>query len=280
MGRVRRLTYAGAYYHVICRGINKRNIFLDVKDYDFYLHKVEKYSEEYVADILAFSLIPNHIHLQIHTPEDTLSQMMKPLNSSYATYFNRKYDRTGSLFQDRFKSIIVDKNEYLLELNRYIHLQALKAEIVQNLGDYPWSSYREYIGSSNQFPWVKKDTVLSQFRNIREFISFTKEGLRGKLLVVTRVKIGYFYVNQDFVERIGERLDNRRRPKKAKGRRKGEWHKTPLFSEKKIINGTLSYYGIKRITNINSYSDKESSRIRKVLIYLLKKYAQLNRNYY
>ena len=79
MGRIRRLTYAGAYYHVINRGINRRKIFLDVKDYRNYLHRVRRYSDEYEAHILAFGLMPNHTHLQIHTPGDTLSQMMKSL---------------------------------------------------------------------------------------------------------------------------------------------------------------------------------------------------------
>jgi len=84
MGRVRRLTYAGAYYHVISRGINGRKIFLEMNDYRYYLHRLRRYSNEYEAYTLTFGLMPNHIHLQIHTHGDTLSQMMKPLNSSNA----------------------------------------------------------------------------------------------------------------------------------------------------------------------------------------------------
>jgi len=274
MSRVRRLTYAGAYYHVINRGINGIEIFHTPKDFNYYLKRVKKYSKEYGVDILAFALMPNHIHLLIHTPKDTLSRMMKSLNTSYVVYFNKKYDRNGPLFQGRFKSIIVDKDAYLLEVTRYIHLQALRAGIIQNLGDYPWTSYREYVKKSNQYPWLKKESILSQFKSKNAFLTFTLEGLKEKSLPITAGEIGYFYSKPEFVERVEAHLNERKTQKKRKGRRKGDWRRCPEFPEGEIIDVTLSYYGLNKITGIESHL-KDKVRIRKVLTYLLKKYAGL-----
>jgi putative transposase len=105
----------------------------------------------------------NHYHLLIETPGANLSQIMHHINSAYTMYFNVKYERAGHLFQGRYKAILVDVDEYAKELSRYIHLNPVRAGIVDDPEDYPWSSYSFYIGKQKSPKWLVKDFILSFF---------------------------------------------------------------------------------------------------------------------
>jgi hypothetical protein len=105
----------------------------------------------------------NHYHLLLETPAGNLSQIMQHINSAYTTYFNIKRKRAGHLFQGRYKAILVEADEYATELSRYIHLNPVRAGIVSNPEDYPWSSYRSYIGEGNVTEWLKREFILGYF---------------------------------------------------------------------------------------------------------------------
>lgn len=136
----------GCIYHIYNRGVAKGDIFLDDKDYYGYLNRLKKFL---TTDwkILCYALMPNHVHLVIKQENDTpISDYIRSLHTSYVYYFNRKYKRVGPLFQDRFKARLVESDEYLLHLSRYIHLNPLISKYAKNTTDYKWTSYLDYIG--------------------------------------------------------------------------------------------------------------------------------------
>ncbi len=142
MPRTARITIENACYHIITRGNQKQCVFQESKDYEKYLSILTKYKEKYRFRLYCFCLMPNHVHLMIKVKNpDLLSTIMKGLNLSYTLYFNFKYDKVGHLWQDRFKSKIIEKDSYLLECITYIENNPLRASLISNLGDYAWSSY-------------------------------------------------------------------------------------------------------------------------------------------
>ena len=163
MARSLRIEYPGAHYHVINRGNAGEDIFINDRDKEKFLEYLEKAVEHYGLIIHAYCLMTNHYHLLIETPLPNLSQSIKWINVSYATYFNRKRNRRGHLFQGRFKSIIVEADEYLKPLSRYIHLNPIRAKMVEKLDAYSWSSYPNYVGKRKSLNGLETDWVLSLF---------------------------------------------------------------------------------------------------------------------
>lgn len=161
----REITFSpGEYYHIYCRGNEKRNIFLDHSDYERFLTRMKEYKAKHYISIICYCLMPNHFHLLIRqNTKKSLSTFMHRLTVSYSMYFNKRYNRVGHLFQGNFKAKIITKNEYLLHLSRYIHLNPL--EIVNSISElevYSWSSYREYL-NKNKEEICEKGIILQQF---------------------------------------------------------------------------------------------------------------------
>ncbi|MFQ5903814.1 MAG: transposase [Candidatus Binatia bacterium] len=151
MGRPLRIEYPGALYHITSRGIERRRIFLGNSDRVKFLEILEDYHERYGILIHSYVLMDNHYHLVLETPRGNLLKVMHGINGGYTGYFNRRYGRAGHLFQGRYKGILVDKNPYLLQLSRYVHLNPVTAEIVEGPGTYRWSSYGGYISKRKEF---------------------------------------------------------------------------------------------------------------------------------
>ena len=123
----------------------------------------------------------NHYHLLVETPDANLSKGMRQLNGVYTQWFNRKHRRVGHLFQGRYKAILVDKDAYLLELSRYIILNPIRAHMVDNLSEWPWSSWRFVMGETEAPAWLAIDTMLLQFSKYkaiarRKFAQFVEQG--------------------------------------------------------------------------------------------------------
>lgn len=167
MPRPIRIEYEDACYHIISRGNEKQAIFIENSDYKQFLRIVGKLYDRYKFIIYAYALMENHFHLLVETPLGNLSPIMRELNGIYAAYFNHRYDRVGHLFQGRYKSILVDKENYLLELTRYIHLNPVRAKIVDIPEKYKWSSLKYYLGDNN-IKWLSKDLVLNYFKSSNE----------------------------------------------------------------------------------------------------------------
>lgn len=151
MPRGPRIAFENAFFHVFNRGLNKEKIFIDASDYQKFLQRLEELStsDNFDHTIYAYVLMSNHFHLLIQTRKTPISKIMTSLLTSYSMYFNRKYDRVGTLFQNRFKSKLCDKDSYFLGASRYIHLNPIEAGLSSDLKNYPWSSYQEIFGLSD-----------------------------------------------------------------------------------------------------------------------------------
>ncbi len=167
---------SGNYYHIYNRGINRENIFFEKDNYIFFLKQLRKYFFPDTASIVAYCLMPNHYHLLIFLKQTNLAQTMQKFTLSYAKAINKKFARVGSLFQGPFKAVQVNKDEYLLHLSRYIHLNPVQANLVRKPEDWVFSSYRDYIGLRNG-TLIDNDVVMSQFANKIEYKKFA-EGFR------------------------------------------------------------------------------------------------------
>lgn len=145
--RTKRQFQENSFYHIITRGNNK-NIFLDKRDYLRFLKNLEKYSKKFSVRVISFALMPNHVHLLVQqTTSTAISIFMQSLTTAFVVYSNLKHRKKGHLFEGRFKSIEVTTDEYLVHLSRYIHLNPSSAQLVPQPEDYPWSSYRCYLGT-------------------------------------------------------------------------------------------------------------------------------------
>ncbi len=186
----------GEFYHIFNRGNEKQFIFKCEVDRERFLHTLLYYQVEgpkpklsqflkqpkealntskKLVQIVSFCLMNNHYHLLL-TPsrEGSVTEFMSKVGNSYTKYFNTRYNRIGTLFQAEFKSVFIETNNQLLQVNRYIHLNPLVGGLIERLEDYPWSSYLEYLGQL--FPSVCiQEPILGQFSSRREYEEFIKD---------------------------------------------------------------------------------------------------------
>jgi REP element-mobilizing transposase RayT len=184
MARQLRVEFENAFYHVTSRGNQRDKIFYDAADRERFLEILSRTKERYGFLLHAYALMDNHYHLLMETPKANLSQIMQNINTSYTVYVNRKYQRSGHLLQGRFKGIIVDKDRYLIALSRYIHLNPVRAKLVERPADYPWTSYKAFLDQKAEDSLVDTGDTLSYFskhrkRAVRAYREFV-EAAEGK----------------------------------------------------------------------------------------------------
>ena len=160
MARPLRIEYEGGVYHVTSRGNERRKIFFCKSDYEKFKSYLRQAQDKYDYLLHCYMLMTNHYHLLIETRHGNLSKIMHYINGSYTNYVNRRRGRSGHLFQGRYKAIVIDKDSYLLELSRYLHLNPVRANIVAKPEDYPYSSYRSYCFKEGE-AFVHRDLILS-----------------------------------------------------------------------------------------------------------------------
>lgn len=181
----------GQVYHIYNRGTEKRRIFEGVRDFQRFFKTLLYYqlegpkprfshfipgninlSKVKIVEIIAYCLMPNHFHLLLKANNDqAITELISKLSNSYTKYFNTKYRRVGPLLQGEFKSVLVESDEQLIHLSRYIHLNPLVSHLVKDLNDYHWFSYKEYTGLEPNGICLK-ETVLSFFKNPKEYEQF------------------------------------------------------------------------------------------------------------
>lgn len=184
MPRQSRLDAPGVLQHVIVRGIEKRKIFLDETDRHLFVTRLSTLLTATETECLAWALIPNHIHLLLRSGNGGLASFMRRLLTGYAITFNKRHNRVGHLFQNRYKSIVCEEEPYLLELVRYIHLNPLRAGIVKNMAEldrYPWSGHAALIGNQ-QVEGAATEEVLAHFgkrkkTSIVKYRQFVEDGM-------------------------------------------------------------------------------------------------------
>jgi REP element-mobilizing transposase RayT len=168
MTRPLRIHYPGAHYHVTSRGNERKNIFRDNRDREQFLSYLKSASLRYGAVIHVFCLMNNHYHLLLETPKGNLSQIMRHINGAYTNYFNVRHKRSGHLFQGRYKAILIEADSYAGELSRYIHLNPVRAGIVDLPEQYAWSSYQYYAAGKRKPEWLTVECILRYFANTTE----------------------------------------------------------------------------------------------------------------
>lgn len=164
MSRSERKRSQSGIYHIMFRGINKQTIFMDNEDYQRLLTTIARFKEISGYELYAYCIMSNHVHLLVKESGESISDALKRISSSYVFWYNKKYERCGHLFQERFKSEVVETDEYFLTVLRYIHQNPTKAGIVADIADYKWSSYMEYLGKQSI---VDVDFALDMFSPAR-----------------------------------------------------------------------------------------------------------------
>lgn len=166
MPRPLRLHVAGAFYHVTLRGNHRQNIFFKHEDRSLFNKITSEVVERFTARLHAYCLMTNHVHLLIQVGDVPLGRLMLRIAGRYARTIQRHLHTTGHLFEKRYYPLLVDADEYLLELLRYIHLNPVRARMVNEAGEYLWSSHHAYLGTRTE-PWVTTDFALAMFHSHR-----------------------------------------------------------------------------------------------------------------
>ncbi len=181
MPRAPRLKSASGIYHIMFRGINRQTIFEDDEDYVKFIETLKSYKSVSGYKVFAYCLMSNHIHILLKAEKEDLDLIIKRIAGSYVYWYNRKYYRTGHLFQDRFKSEPVEDDKYFLTVLRYIHQNPVKAGRTEDVSEYKYSSYNEYVNNRREV--IDKDFVYSIIDE-ESFIKYNNEDNEDECLEI------------------------------------------------------------------------------------------------
>lgn len=265
MARPLRVEFPGALYHVISRGIEGRNIFLNKRDRQKFAGYLKENLERYEMKLYAYVFMNNHYHLLVETVNPNLSKFMHSLNASYVVYYNRKHNRMGPLLQGRYKAILVDKEAYLLELSRYIHLNPVRAKAAMTAEEYTWSSYRTYLGmrteESVNCEWIRERFGRNWRKKYKRFVGEKPD--QGDPL--RNMKAGFILGSEAFIKVV-----------KKKASLHG--HKTEIPSSKALTNPSMNEV-VEKTSRFFGISQEEILRRRrsflprKIALYLTRRHT-------
>jgi putative transposase len=219
MARPLRIQFENAYYHATCRGNSGQEIFSTDADRSRFLDLLERSNDVYQTEILAYVLMSTHFHLLVKTPLGNLQEFMRHFNISYTSYYNWKHDRRGHLYQGRYKALLVDADNYLQEVSRYVHLNPMRVRLRDGmtldekrtfLRTYRWSSYEGYLSPGRRRGFIQAEEVLGYFggdtaKGRRKYEAFVMEGMSGKVASPLARGAGHGIVGaHEFVEKIRE----------------------------------------------------------------------------
>lgn len=267
MARQLRIEYEGAFYHVTSRGNQKARIFWDDKDRIEFRKILKRTKERYGYFLHAYVFMDNHYHLLIETPYANIKQVMQNINTSYTVYVNRKHKRVGHLFQGRYKAFIADKENYLMVLGRYIHLNPVRSGDVEKPAKYRWSSYRDYIYAGGEEAITNTDDTLYTFSRKRAVaVKKHREFVEAEIKGATPFKkvVGSILGDEGFKERVLKYLKGVTDKTEIPEIRKIE----PKFKMKDIVMMVADYYGVKEDELLKRR--RATERQRKIAIYLSK----------
>jgi len=214
MARKPRVEFAGAFYHVIVRGNQRQNVFRHDQDRKDYLARIEHYRKRYGFSLYAYVLMSNHIHLLLERQSVGLSKIMQGIQFSYTQRYNRRHHTVGHLFQGRYKAIVCDRDAYLLELVRYIHLNPARLRKPLDPWKYRWSSHRAYLGEKTDVG-VDTEAVLGQLARTpgkarAAYLRFMEEGLGAGHEEKYYQAIDQRFLGDDtFVENVSTQIDEK-----------------------------------------------------------------------
>jgi putative transposase len=274
MARPLRIEYEGAFYHVTSRGNERKEIFRRLEDYERFKHYLSEAQDKYDYLLHGYVLMTNHYHLILETKKANLHQIMHYLNGSYTTYFNRENGRSGHLFQGRYKGVVIDVDNYLLELSRYIHLNPVRAGIVKRPEEYTHSSYRFFIGlGKKKEEIVTRDRIWEMIsgngrRAVQKYKRYVEEGMKKENRdPLKSIYGGAILGSGEFIQEMlekgevknlkGEEISCRRQLKATKGL-------------EDLLVEVSSYFNVQRNKVI-----EEKGAMRDIAIYFGRKYTGL-----
>lgn len=270
MARPLRIEYKGAVYHIISRGNRAEYIFADDKDKEYLIETLHKAIDKYNIELYAYCIMGNHYHLLMTPPYGELKKAMHYIGSTYGSYLVHKRGWIGHIFAGRYKSLCIEREGYLLELSRYIHLNPVRAGAAQRPEEYPWSSYQYYIGKKERPKWLNTNWLLEEYGRdrktaYRKYREFTEAGMKilpadPKENMVGQAILG----SKEFIKRV------------LKGIKKGKGFEE--ITAKRIYKSRISledlkdricrYYRIKDFTGTNMPDVRHK---RQMFIYLAKR---------
>lgn len=245
-----RLELAGGLYHVTSRGDRREAIYDNDEDREKWLETLGNTCQRFNWRCHAYCLMDNHYHIVVETVDANLSKGMRHLNGVYTQYFNRAHKRVGHVFQGRYKGILVEQDQYLLELARYVVLNPVRAHMIKNIGDWEWSSYQAMTSEAVAPPWLESDWILGQFSKQRNkaiagYINFIREGV-GLPSIWDRLKNQIFLGSDEFINQKQEQIN-----------KKASLSDVPRLQKRKLPK-SLEYYDDK-------YSDQNQAIVKAYL---------------
>ncbi len=214
MSRPLRIQYPGAWYHIMNRGRRREDIFSTDQDYITFIEVLKEAISLWNINIVAYCLMPNHYHLLLHTPEGNLSRCMRHINGVYTQRYNSKNSHDGQLFRGRYKSILLDSDNYLTVLVRYIHRNPLRAGMVDRLEDYVWSSHNGYISKSSKWNWLNKEAFFilltkGKSKRLKEYREFVGEDDSEDIVsIFSKKKVSSILGTENFINWVKEKYSN------------------------------------------------------------------------
>jgi len=268
MSRQLRIEFSNAFYHITSRGNLRDKIFYEDGDRERFLEILKRTKERYGYLLHAYALMDNHYHLLMETPKANVSQIMQNINTSYTVYINKRYQRSGHLFQGRFKGIIVDKDEYLVTLSRYIHLNPVRAEIVQKPEGYRWTGYRAYTAKAVRDSLVDIADTLSYFSSktavaSKKYGAFVEAAIAGEENPLKNIEAGIILGDKRFKAKIMSLIDKMKTDEEIPQIKKLRMN-VPID---KVIKTCCAYYGKTQEELIRRGKGKPE---RQIAIYLSK----------
>jgi REP element-mobilizing transposase RayT len=264
MSRPLRIQYEGAVYHVINRGTARQATFLDQEDDRVFLNTLAAAHRQWGIEVFAYCLMRNHYHVCLSTPRGNLSRVMRHLDGLYTQRFNRSHDRDGPLFRGRYKAILLDVDEYLAQVVRYIHLNPVGAGIVEYPEQYPRSSHFHYLQTRKRPPWLNTDAVLEQVGGSKVFHEFVLSGNEEALeRFYQSGRQSPVLGEEEFVERI-------RKPAQLAKEHPRYQRRAVQTSAQSVIRGVAKIYRVTTEAVFQGVRGRENEA-RKVAMYLVRR---------
>lgn len=285
MSRTARIEYPGAWYHVINRGAGRKTIFQNSQHYQLFLDLLLDAYSRFDIRIHAYCLLENHYHLLIHTPIPNLSKAMKHINGLYTVRYNRLVKNDGALFRGRYKAILIDAENYLLDLSRYIHLRPVAVGITQFPELYPWSSYQYFLSETKKPHWLCTKEILSHFSsNARElYQAYVLEGITPSLdekmnNFISTVRHTGILGSEFFSASIKDRISEICALEKIPGFSSSATLTKSLPTIEAVINATAEGFNVS-VFDIVGVNKNKANFPRRVAMYLAYRLTQQNRKH-
>ncbi|MFQ5882889.1 MAG: transposase [Candidatus Methylomirabilales bacterium] len=261
MARKARVHFAGALYHVMCRGNQGQGIFKDDRDRQRYVDLLKESQQRFGYRLYAYVLMGNHVHHLVEIGQTPLSKVMQNILFRYTRYWNGRYRQRGHLFQGRYKAIVCEKESYLLELIRYLHLNPVRSKLVKDPGQYAWSSHGAYLKGDGR-GWIAVEEVLPQWGKSRgqavaAYQRFVREGMREEHRGDLYEVVDQRYLGDDaFVERVEQRVSDR------------EPLQVVEIGWAEVREGVCEQFGISAPAVLHRGRRRENARIKRVMAWV------------